>query len=201
MKIEASKINEMSFQDVCDVVKDMSRTQFDDFMRVAELACKRKKPTEVQQVANWMEKHLQKFMEIQLTANDTIKYLQTCTVLDEDSIPEWFWETKFNSWNCLTQTFDVYTLKELLYTRAALDFSLILCGPGQVNKSMMSEVLAKLHTIMRKKDYFIFAGKLDSYGPLTLKGLVANAGCCVFDDCAPKSGPGGGTFQISIGTE
>ena len=47
---------------------------------------------------------------------------------------------------------------------------------------------------MRKKEYYIFAGKLDCYGPLTLKGMVANAGCCVFDDCGPKSGPGGGRY-------
>ncbi len=192
IKIAASKITEANYEDVCAVVADMSATEYGKWMAAVVLAVKRKKASDIQQVAFWLTPRLNDFMVIQNTASDTIRYLQNCTVLDADKVPDKFWQTKFRNWNCIKQDFDVYTMHELVFTKAALNFAPIMTGPGQVNKTMMAEIIAKVHTIMRQKQYFIFAGKLDSFGPLTLKGMVADAGCCVFDDCSPKSGPGGG---------
>jgi len=193
LKVECQNINELSFEDVCDFCKDMSRKDFNSFTAMCELAVHRKKASEREQVVKWMEPRLQKFMNIQWIAASTTIYLQKCQdIVSHNEIPEWFWDTLAAVWNKENTEYWKISVRDLMKTSKGEEFSTVVVGPPAANKTAVMMSLARMKCIMKNKEFFCIAGSLNDYGPLSLKGTVSGCGAACFDDVSPISGPGGG---------
>merc|ERR1719247_3274760 len=113
---------------------------------------------------------------------------KTSSVMDWRSLPEWFWQLQCTYWNAVSNTFSTMTLKDFMFTPKGKDYSLILAGPPEVNKTTAMLAILKLKTVMQKKVVFLCASTLNDFGPLTLKGLTSQAAAVGFDDVDAKSG-------------
>jgi len=193
MKVECQNINELTFEDVCDFCKDMSRGDFSSFTAQCDLAVHRKKASEREQVVKWMEPRLTKFMDIQWIAASNTFYLQKCQdIVCYKEIPKWFWDTQGAVWDREKQDYWEISMEKLMKTTEGEKFSTILVGPPAANKTAVMMSLGRMKCIMRNKEFFCIAGSLNDYGPLSLRGTVSGCGAACFDDVSPVSGPGGG---------
>ena len=164
-------------------VKSMSRSEFNAFIATCILAVKRKKAEDLQQVVVWLEARLKQYMEAQWCAQSAVHYVQNSDdILSHKRLPQWFWDLECVIWNPHTRASDKSIVHQIIFTKKGLDFSLLLAGPPAVNKTLLLLILAKLKTIMRKREQWLHATNMDDYGPLTLKGLVADAGCVTWDN-------------------
>ena len=108
LKFDAEKMKELAFEDVCSAVKNFSRTEFESFMAAAELAVKRKKPSEVEQVAQWLSTRLQAFMNAQWTAAAALFTMGSSkidNIADHRKIPAWFWDLQASVWSSVGQKY------------------------------------------------------------------------------------------------
>jgi hypothetical protein len=176
--------DEVTFEQACEHVENMSRREFESAMAAAEIAKSRKRCTPMQEVMNIVSTRLHRFLEGIWRANVCIFIDRPSdhTYIDFDQVPAEVKSKVGHRWDPVRKTFAEVRLVDMLMGVDALNSSVVLLGKPGVNKTSLIHTLAKTHCRLLGKDKYAVISNFDDVGSLSSKGVMNELGCLCADD-------------------
>jgi hypothetical protein len=193
LHVQKSAAEEMTFEDACEAVKDLTQQQWSSVIAAAELARHRKTMTPLQEVLVVVKTHVHAFLDAGWRATACIhRDNDNGEFVDYDDLPRSVREAKGRYWDAVNQNFVEVTLDDKIFGAASLEGSILLAGPPGVQKSSLLHTICRVFMRMLGSSFYLCTASCDDYGSLSHKGLTALAGACGFDDADLSTGNGRG---------